>query len=123
MSDPDPVIEDLTVPEDVRIHPAKHAPQKEKAVAKESQSPTWRWVAGGALAVVGFLVALWMDSVASANADTADATKQLVTLVGGHGERLAAVEAQARSADARQERIERTVDRVEMKLDRALEKK
>ena len=83
------------------------------AVPDSPGTPSWKWLAGLALAVVGFLVASWMKAVAD---DLDTLAKTVTQSLSSHGERLATLEAQDRSTSEH-------LDRIEKKLDHVLERK
>ena len=75
---------------------------------ENGRTPTWRWVAAGALTLVAALVTLLWTTHVSANETTETTVRQ-------HGERLAAVDRWTGSVDARLERIERKLDELKAK--------
>ena len=88
----------------------------EATAVAEQEGPgtlSWKWLAGIALAVVGFLVATWMKAVAD---DLDTLAKTVTQSLSSHGERLASLEARDRSTTDH-------LDRIEEKLDRVLERK
>ena len=96
----------------------------------ESLGPTWRWYTGGALAVAGFFIVLWMTDVSKSLAATAASSQQsadaAVKALAVQAERIAIVESRANSTDQRLGRIEASQDRAEAKLndiDKALRRK
>lgn len=93
----------------------------------EKAGPTWRWLVGILVIVLGFFVALWMDSMSKGLTEIASYARQSAETstkaLSIQAERTASLEAWRSAADARLGRIESGQDRMEGKLDRVLERK
>ena len=80
----------------------------------QSVGPTWRWIAGGALLLLGGFITWWAQDVASNIAKIATTVETQARVTNENTLRIAVLE---RTSDERMERVDKTLDRLERKID------
>lgn len=96
---------------------------------KTSQALTWKWLVG-VFIVGGIPSAIWAGAIKADTASVAETTRTLAQgqariseILGGHAAQLAASETDRQALHKQLDSVERTVEKIDGKLDRVLERK
>ena len=96
---------------------------------RTSQALTWKWLVG-VFIVAGIPSAIWAGAIKADTASVAETTKALAAgqariteVIASHSAQLASSETDRAALHKQLDSVERTVEKIDSKLDRVLERK